>query len=143
MLGATQHHQCDFHLKRHWHYRWQWRCLVRSSISFFEVFVAFIHINHSSYQFLHLILKCGAVIIQSTINIDHFLHLNAGGEFQALGISSGGRTGQSCSTSKTPGMLIQFEEKNQFSSLVTVCDLQGSSDGELVLSGCSQVDCGH
>ena len=76
---------------------------------------------------------------------------------EALGISRGGRTGQSCSISRTQGKLPQCETckkngglliSNGKHSLVapdyyfyfmTAFDLQGSSDGKLVLFGCSQV----
>ena len=97
-----------------------------------------------------------------------FLHFNAGGEYQALVTSRGERTDQSCSTSRTQGMLLQSETCQKSSKLkecwfctmdldqplfcpgtlsfaawhICSCNfnLQGPSDGELVLFGCSQVN---
>ena len=34
MLVSAQHHQCHLHLKWHWHYWRQWRCLVSDHLFF-------------------------------------------------------------------------------------------------------------
>ena len=95
VLVPAQHHQCDFYFKWHCNYWWEWRCLVRSQISDLH----FIHFYSSDKSALGTIHK-----IRTDIQF-----FNIGGAYQALGISRGGRTGQSCSISRTRGMLPRYE----------------------------------